>query len=127
MGVPHLVQRERLRRRGRQVRPRAPDGSAERGLGRLAQAEALFEKAERGARINKHRNLAPIMVERVLDRVSQLVRATGMTVLLVEQNVGEALAMSERAYVLERGMITRTGAGPALLGDPAIRRAYLGL
>jgi branched-chain amino acid transport system ATP-binding protein len=71
--------------------------------------------------------LAPIMVERVLDRVQHLVKTAGLTVLLVEQNVGEALEMSDRAYVLDRGAITRTGAGRTLLHDPDVKRAYLGL
>ncbi len=71
--------------------------------------------------------LAPIMVERVFDLILSLVRVKGLTVLLVEQNVGEALSMSQRAYIMERGVITRTGPGSALLGDPEVRRAYLSL
>jgi branched-chain amino acid transport system ATP-binding protein len=55
------------------------------------------------------------------------VRDAGTTVLLVEQNVNEALEIADRGYVLETGLVTHQGPGAALLEDPRVREAYLGL
>jgi branched-chain amino acid transport system ATP-binding protein len=71
--------------------------------------------------------LAPVMVERTLEAILALVKAKNLTVLLVEQNVADALHMCQRAYVMERGMITKTGPGHALLDDPDVRRAYMSI
>jgi branched-chain amino acid transport system ATP-binding protein len=71
--------------------------------------------------------LSPAMLERVFDLVRTVVASRELTVLLVEQNVGDALEMADRAYVIEGGIIGKTGPGPALLGDPEIQRAYLGI
>ncbi len=71
--------------------------------------------------------LAPIMVERLFELLERLIRAKGLTVLLVEQNVGDALGMAARGYVLEHGRVVKQGTGAALLDDPDIQRAYLGL
>jgi branched-chain amino acid transport system ATP-binding protein len=49
-----------------------------------------------------------------------------MTVLLVEQNASRALAIANRGYVMESGLITLTGPGQTLLADPKVRAAYLG-
>ena len=70
--------------------------------------------------------LAPLFVKTMFE-VVQSIRAQGLTVLLVEQNVRKALAMSDRAYVLENGRIVLEGTGPDLLEDPHLRQAYLGL
>ena len=71
--------------------------------------------------------LAPIMVDKVFDMVSQLVKSKGLSVLLVEQNVGNALRMCERGYIIEHGGILKTGRGEDLLRDPDVRRSYMGL
>jgi branched-chain amino acid transport system ATP-binding protein len=71
--------------------------------------------------------LAPIMVERLFDLTRTLVSAKGLTVLLVEQNVADALQMSRRAYVMERGRIVKSGSGSALLEDADVQRAYMGI
>ncbi len=71
--------------------------------------------------------LSPLMVERVFDMVQELVSRKGITMLLVEQNVGEALEISRHGYVLERGRIVKTGDGTVLLADADVRRAYMGL
>ncbi len=71
--------------------------------------------------------LSPLMVGRVFAMVKELAVRRGITVLLVEQNVGEALAMSRHGYVLERGRIVRSGAGAALRDDVEVQRAYMGL
>jgi branched-chain amino acid transport system ATP-binding protein len=70
--------------------------------------------------------LAPVLVARIFETV-RTINADGMTVLLVEQNVRQALTLAHRAAVLESGHLVLTGAGPALLGDDRLKRAYLGL
>jgi branched-chain amino acid transport system ATP-binding protein len=71
--------------------------------------------------------LSPQMVERVFDLVLSLARAKGIAVLLVEQNVGDALGMANRGYVIERGRVVKSGTGASLLADADVQRAYLGL
>jgi branched-chain amino acid transport system ATP-binding protein len=69
--------------------------------------------------------LAPRFVELVFDKIGEL-KATGMTLLLVEQNAVKSLAISDRGYVLELGRNRFTGPGRALLADDRVRRLYLG-
>jgi branched-chain amino acid transport system ATP-binding protein len=69
--------------------------------------------------------LAPLMVERVYDAIATLV-GSGVTLLLVEQNVRQALGIVTRAYVLEVGRIVRAGTATELADDSAVRDAYLG-
>lgn len=69
--------------------------------------------------------LSPIMVETIFDVVKTL-SASGMTILLVEQNARLALQMASRAYVMESGLITLSGSGQELLQDSRVRTAYLG-
>ena len=70
--------------------------------------------------------LAPVLVDQILDAVVAL-RRDGVTVLLVEQNASAALAVADRGYVIETGRIAHEGTGRALLHDPAVREAYLGV
>ena len=70
--------------------------------------------------------LAPTIVHRLLDTIRDLNRA-GVTCLLVEQNVALSLKLASRAYVLENGRVTLSGAGGELLADDRVRSAYLGL
>jgi branched-chain amino acid transport system ATP-binding protein len=70
--------------------------------------------------------LAPILVQEVFSIVKR-VNAEGVTVLLVEQNVKQTLALCHRAYVLENGRVTLSGSGAELLADPHVREAYLGI
>ena len=69
--------------------------------------------------------LSPIMVETIFDVIRNL-SASGMTILLVEQNARLALQIANRAYVMESGLITLSGSGKELLEDPRVRAAYLG-
>lgn len=69
--------------------------------------------------------LSPIMVETIFDVIRSLF-ASGMTILLVEQNARLALQMADRAYVTESGLITLSGSGRDLLEDSRVRAAYLG-
>jgi branched-chain amino acid transport system ATP-binding protein len=71
--------------------------------------------------------LSPLMVEHVFEIIVSLAHSKKITVLLVEQNVGDALDMAQRGYVVERGQIVRTGSGPELLADPEVQHSYLGL
>ena len=70
--------------------------------------------------------LAPNVVETLLDRLGEIA-GTGMSVLLVEQDVEAALALAARGYVLETGHIVAEGDTESLRADPQIRRAYLGV
>ena len=70
--------------------------------------------------------LAPILVREVFGIIHQI-NARGVTVLLVEQNVRQALEIAHRGYVLETGRIVRSGLAKDLLADPEIKRAYLGM
>ena len=69
--------------------------------------------------------LAPLLVREIF-RVLGEINAAGTTLLLVEQNANMALHLAHRAHVLETGAIVRSGSGAELLGDPAVRAAYLG-
>jgi branched-chain amino acid transport system ATP-binding protein len=70
--------------------------------------------------------LAPVLVGKIFETV-RTINADGVTVLLVEQNVRQALALADRACVLESGRLVLEGAARALLGDERLKRAYLGL
>ena len=70
--------------------------------------------------------LAPILVQQIFDVVSGL-KALNVTVLLVEQNAFGALKIADRGYVMETGQITMDGPADAMIADPRIREAYLGI
>ncbi|MBK7670999.1 MAG: ABC transporter ATP-binding protein [bacterium] len=70
--------------------------------------------------------LAPILVQEIFNIVKRI-RDEGTTVLLVEQNVRQTLAIADRAYVLETGRVEKEGRGQDLLRDPHVKAAYLGL
>ena len=69
--------------------------------------------------------LAPLMVDKIFEVVADIHRQ-GVTVVLVEQNARRALQLASRAYVMESGRITLSGAASDLLDDPLVRQAYLG-
>jgi branched-chain amino acid transport system ATP-binding protein len=70
--------------------------------------------------------LAPAIVQEVLRTIRELNRE-GLTCVLVEQNVALSLKLADRAYVLENGRVTLSGAGAELLADDRVRQAYLGM
>ncbi len=70
--------------------------------------------------------LAPMMIQQIFRIVSEI-NASGVTILLVEQNAQQALSRSDRAYILETGEVVKSGPGPELLADPSIKEAYLGV
>ena len=69
--------------------------------------------------------LAPLIVRQIFDIVREI-NSTGVTVLLVEQNAAQALALANRGYVLETGELVLQGTGQELLADDRVRAAYLG-
>lgn len=70
--------------------------------------------------------LAPVLVDALLE-VLQTIHATGVSILIVEQDVQTALEVSSRAYVLETGRVTLSGPSAQLLDDPQVKKAYLGV
>jgi len=70
--------------------------------------------------------LAPLVVQRIFRIIEDINKEQGTTILLVEQNANVALHMANRGYVLEIGKVVMEGKAPDLLGNPAIRAAYLG-
>jgi branched-chain amino acid transport system ATP-binding protein len=70
--------------------------------------------------------LAPMVIQQIFKIITEI-NKTGTTILLVEQNAQQALSRSSRAYILETGEVVKSGPGPELLADPAIKEAYLGV
>jgi branched-chain amino acid transport system ATP-binding protein len=70
--------------------------------------------------------LAPVLVEALMDTIGRL-NAEGMAILIVEQDVQAALERASRGYVLETGHVALEGASQALLANPRVRQAYLGV
>lgn len=69
--------------------------------------------------------LSPLLVDQVFD-IIKAINKDGTTVLLVEQNAGKSLAISDRAYVLENGKIVLSGTGAELMASEDVKKAYLG-
>ncbi len=69
--------------------------------------------------------LSPLLVDQVFDIIKDI-NKSGTTVLLVEQNAGKSLAISDRAYVMENGKIVLTGTGAELASSEKVKKAYLG-
>ena len=91
----------------------------------LAMARALMSRPRVLLLDEPSMGLSPIMVDKIFE-VIQDVFALGVTVLLVEQNASRALAIANRGYVMDSGLITMTGRGQDMLNDPKVRAAYLG-
>lgn len=71
--------------------------------------------------------IAPKLVDKIFETVAELNRTDHITILLVEQNVREALELAHRAYVLQTGTVVMEGTGKDLLQSDAIQKAYLGI
>jgi branched-chain amino acid transport system ATP-binding protein len=91
----------------------------------LAIARALMSEPKLLLLDEPSLGLAPLIIKDIFSIVRKL-RETGLTILLVEQMANQALAVADRAYVLETGRITHQGKGSDLLNDPKVRAAYLG-
>jgi branched-chain amino acid transport system ATP-binding protein len=91
----------------------------------LAMGRALMSRPKVLLLDEPSMGLSPIMVDKIFEVVRD-VYAQGVTVLLVEQNASRALAIADRGYVMDSGLITMTGVGKDMLEDPKVRAAYLG-
>ena len=90
----------------------------------LAMGRALMSHPEMIVLDEPSMGLSPIYVNEIFD-IIQKIHESGVTVLLVEQNANKALAIADRAYVLETGKITIEGAAQELANDPKVKAAYL--
>lgn len=70
--------------------------------------------------------LSPILIDQIFEAIQRM-RRDGITILLVEQNAAAALAIADRAYLLETGSIVQSGVASTMLEDPSVRTAYLGI
>jgi len=91
----------------------------------LAIARALMARPRLLLLDEPSLGLAPLVVRRIFEVIERL-RQAGVTILLVEQNARRALAIADRAYVLETGEVTLEGAAADLARNPDVERAYLG-
>jgi branched-chain amino acid transport system ATP-binding protein len=112
----------RLAERSRQMAGSLSGG--ERQL--LAIARALMSEPRLLLLDEPSLGLAPVAVDTVFEVLRQL-RQSGLSILLVEQNLSHALELADRGYVLESGRVARTGSASSLAVDPAISRHFLGL
>jgi branched-chain amino acid transport system ATP-binding protein len=71
--------------------------------------------------------LAPAVADTIFERIRELHRVRGLTILLVEQRVVEAIEACDHGYVLETGRIVLQGPYETLLSDARVKRAYLGI
>lgn len=108
----------------RQSQPAGSLSGGERSM--CALARAVMSRPKLLMLDEPSLGLSPLMVKRVFGMVAELARTLSITIVLVEQNVNEALKMAARAYVVEQGRIVRSGTGAELLADAAVKRAYLG-
>jgi len=91
----------------------------------LAMARSLMSEPRLLLLDEPSLGLAPLIIVDIFRTIRKL-RESGLTILLVEQMANQALAVADRAYVLETGRITTQGSGKDLLNDPKVRAAYLG-
>jgi len=91
----------------------------------LAMGRALMSRPKVLLLDEPSMGLSPIMVDKIFEVVRD-VYAQGVTILLVEQNASRALAIADRGYVMESGVVTMNGDAKAMLSDPRVRAAYLG-
>ena len=91
----------------------------------LAMGRAIMSRPKLLMLDEPSMGLSPLLVDLVFDIIKQL-HKNGTTILLVEQNAGKALEISDRAYVLENGEITLSGTGKELAESDLVKKAYLG-
>ena len=91
----------------------------------LAMGRALMSKPKIVVMDEPSMGLSPLLVSKIFD-IIEMIRERGTTVLLVEQNAKKALAISDRAYVLETGKIVLSGDAHELMNDDSVKKAYLG-
>ena len=91
----------------------------------LAVARALMARPKLLMLDEPSLGLAPLVVKTVFEIIATL-KAQGVTILLVEQNIHQALKVADRACVIKTGRISMAGTGKELLSDPDIQKAYMG-
>ena len=91
----------------------------------LAMGRALMSKPKLLMLDEPSMGLSPLLVDQVFEIIKDI-NKDGTTILLVEQNAGKSLAISDRAYVLETGSIVLTGTGKELIASDEVKNAYLG-
>lgn len=111
----------RLKERARQLAGTLSGGEQQM----LATGRALMTEPRMLLMDEPSMGLSPILVKEIFSIIKKL-HEDGITILLVEQNAKMALAVSDRAYVLETGLISMSGEARELLHDDKVRRAYLG-
>ncbi|URI07594.1 ABC transporter ATP-binding protein [Aquincola tertiaricarbonis] len=92
----------------------------------VAVGRALMAKPQLLALDEPSLGLAPIMADRLFESIGRI-RALGISVLVIEQNVFKVLQMADRGYVMENGVIEMSGTGSELLRNERLRSSYLGL
>jgi branched-chain amino acid transport system ATP-binding protein len=92
----------------------------------LAIARALMARPALLLLDEPSMGLAPVLVDQILAAIAAL-KASGTTIFLVEQNAFAALSIADRGYVLETGSVVLEGTGRALLANPEVQSAYLGV
>ena len=111
----------RLRERMKQIAGTLSGGEQQM----LAMGRALMTNGDLVLMDEPSLGLAPLLVKTVFEIIMEI-KGLGKTILLVEQNAHKALAVADRAYVLEQGHIVKTGPAHEIAEDPAVRAAYLG-
>ncbi len=91
----------------------------------LAMGRAMMSHPELLMLDEPSMGLSPLLVDQVFEIIKNF-QKNGTTILLVEQNAGKSLAISDRAYVLENGQIVLSGTGDELLKSDMVKKAYLG-
>lgn len=91
----------------------------------LAMGRALMSKPKLLMLDEPSMGLSPLLVDEVFSLIKEI-NKDGTTILLVEQNAGKSLAISDRAYVLENGKVVLTGTGKELMESDMVKKAYLG-